>query len=88
MAPARASKTRPGQKFTPANSFPSTNITPASGITISLGRGIQQLSRAMARTIPARPSVTYIFVIKVVKVSVSCTNKKTLLRAPFAFDQY
>src|SRR5262245_37675492 len=39
-------------------------IKPASGITISLGRGMQQLSIAMARTIPRYPVVIYQFSIR------------------------
>jgi hypothetical protein len=50
--------------------LPLASIIPAIGITISLGRGIQQLSIAMARIMPSRPVETYRFVIRVISESV------------------
>jgi hypothetical protein len=41
--------------FTPFRILPLAIMKPAIGITISLGRGIQQLSMAIARTMPNRP---------------------------------
>src|SRR5579885_1761361 len=43
---------------------------PASGITISLGKGMQQLSIAIASTMPRYPKVTYQFLIRSVIVCV------------------
>src|SRR5258708_6246204 len=76
IEPARATNIKLSPEFTPANNLPVTIITPARGITISLGRGIQQLSITIASTIPARPAVTYRLVINVVIESVRCANKK------------
>jgi hypothetical protein len=69
-APANATRTRPSPRLVPGRSLPLASIIPAIGITISLGSGIQQLSIAMARTIPSRPVETYRFVIRVISESV------------------
>jgi hypothetical protein len=69
-APANATRTSPGKRLVPERILPLASIIPATGITISLGSGIQQLSIAMARTMPSRPVETYRFVIRVVSESV------------------
>jgi len=61
---------KPTQRFVPGRILPLASIIPAIGITISLGSGIQQLSIAIAMTMPSRPVETYRFVIKVVSASV------------------
>ena len=75
-APARATSMIARTGLTPAKMVPLTTITPARGMTISLGRGIQQLSIAMANTIPAKPVVAYRLVINVVIESVRCVKNK------------
>ena len=42
-------------------------MTPASGITISLGKGIQQLSMAIASTMPTRLVCIYTLVTTFVR---------------------
>src|SRR5579872_185055 len=57
-------------------------MTPARGMTISLGKGIRQLSSDIASTIPASPVVAYKCRITVVIAVVIFCNKK----ASFAFQ--
>jgi len=57
MAPARATTMIATQGFVPRKMVPLAIMTPARGMTISLGKGIQQLSIAIASTIPAKPVV-------------------------------
>ena len=76
IAPASATSMMASTGLTPAKMVPLTTITPASGMTISLGRGIQQLSIAMASTIPAKPVVAYRLVINVVIASVRWVKNK------------
>src|SRR5258707_1197856 len=65
--PARATSITPSKGLIPPTIFPVTSMTPASGITISLGKGIQQLSRAIASTMPTRLVCIYTLVTTFVR---------------------
>lgn len=82
MAPAAATRMRPTQGFVPRKMVLLAIMMPARGMTISLGRGIQQLSIAIASTMPASPVTAYRCMMNVVSVLVRFVNKNL---ASFAF---
>src|SRR5712691_11344319 len=80
VAPAKATRSKVIQGGTPPKIVPLATITPARGMTISLGRGMQALSIAIASTMPAKPVVAYTCDQSRECIGQLCEHKNSLLR--------